>query len=320
MTNIQQLTVRLKEKARALGFDACGVAGASELTKSKPLLSEWLNQGYQGKMAYMGNHFDKRLDPRLLVPGARSVVVVAQNYYPAEAQPEDTQFRIARYAYGKDYHPVMKDKLQALAKHLTALAADLTEFTGEHHYRVFTDSAPVLERSWAQEAGLGQHGKNTCLIIPRKGSYYFLGELITSMALESGTPYEKDLCGSCTRCMDACPTGAITAAGRLDARRCISYLTIELKDPIPGEFRNQCGGWIFGCDICQEVCPHNRHAQPHREPTLKALPAITGWSGKQWASLSKTDFNKHLRKTSSALVRVRYEKLMDNIACAAGKT
>ena len=316
MTNTQQLTVRLKEKARALGFDACGVARASELTKSKPLLFEWLHQGYQGKMGYMGNHVEKRLDPRLLVPGARSVVVVAQNYYPAGLQPEDTQFRIARYAYGKDYHLVMKDKLQALAGHLADLAADLTENTGEHHFRAFTDSAPVLERSWAQEAGLGQHGKNTCLIIPRKGSYFFLGELITGIELEPGTPYEKDLCGSCTRCMDACPTGAITAAGRLDARRCISYLTIELKDPIPGEFRNHCKGWIFGCDICQEVCPHNRHAEPHREPALNALPAITGWSTRQWASLSKKDFNKHLRNTSSALARVRYEKLMDNIACA----
>ncbi len=307
------LTTEMKKKARSLGFDACGVARASELTGCKPLFAEWLRDGYQGNMAYMDNHFDKRLDPRLLVPGARSVVVVAQNYYPAETQPEGTTCRIARYAYGKDYHLVMKDKLQKLAAHLTALA-------GEHQYRVFTDSAPVLERSWAREAGLGRSGKNTCLIMPHKGSYYFLGELISTIALEPGTPYEKDLCGSCTRCMEACPTRAITGPGKLDARRCISYLTIELKEKIPAEFRNQCRGWIFGCDICQEVCPHNRHARPHQEPALKSLPVITEWPGNEWASLSKSDFNTYFRKTFSALARVKYEKLMDNIACATENT
>ncbi len=309
---IKHLADALKEKARALGFEACGVARAGELKAVRPVFTEWLRQGYHGKMGYMGNHFEKRLDPRLLTPGARSVVVVAQNYYPSREQPPETTYRIARYAYGKDYHFLMKDRLKQLAAHLTDLS-------GEHQYRVFADSAPVPERSWAREAGLGGTGKNTCLIIPRKGSFCFLGELITSAELEPDKPFNKDLCGQCTRCMEACPTKAIIAPGKLDATRCISYLTIELKDAIPGAFRDQCRGWIFGCDICQEACPHNRHAKPHKEPVLDPLPPVSHWTDKEWASLSKKDFIKHFQKEGSPLARVKYEKLIDNIRCAATK-
>lgn len=308
----RHLTIAIKEKARKLGFEACGVARARALNAYKPLLTEWLRQGHHGKMGYMGNHLEKRLDPRLLKPGARSLVVVAQNYYPSHEQPYETTYRIARFAFGKDYHFVMKDKLKQLATHLTDLS-------GEHRYRVFTDSAPVPERSWAQEAGLGGSGKNTCLIIPHKGSFCFLGEMITSAELEPDKPFIKDLCGKCTRCMEACPTKAIIAPGKLDANKCISYLTIELKDHITEEFRNQCRGWIFGCDICQEVCPHNRHAKPHKEPGLEPLPPVMKWSDKEWASLSKEDFNKHFKKGRSPLARVKYEKLMDNIRCATSR-
>ncbi len=257
-------------------------------------------------MTYMANYFDKRLDPGLLIPGAVSVLSLALNYFPSENQPSDTRCRISRYAFGKDYHFVIKKKLQHLADYLESLA-------GPHQYRVFTDSAPILERAWAQEAGLGATGKNTCLIIPRKGSYFFLGEMITTVALEPDPPFEKDLCGKCTRCIEACPTGAIIDTGKLVASKCISYLTIELKDNIPEQWREKCRGWIFGCDICQEVCPHNRHATPHQHAELQAIWPVTSWNDDDWRGMTREAYNQEIKKTASALARVKYEKMMDNI-------
>ncbi len=313
LSDRKTITKALKAKALELGFAACGVARTRRLTHREGFLREWLEAGYQGKMAYMANHFDKRVDPGLLVPGALSVISLALNYYPAAQQPPGTRCRVSRYAFGKDYHFIIKDKLQILADYLESMA-------GPHQYRVFTDSAPVLERSWAQEAGLGGTGKNTCFIIPRKGSYFFLGEMITTVALEADPPFEKDLCGTCTRCIEACPTAAIIEPEKLDAGKCISYLTIELKDPIPEPLRKKCRGWIFGCDICQEVCPHNRHASPHGHPEMQALKPVKTWGDDQWRNMTREDYNREIRKTASAIGRVKYEKLMDNIRNTAGET
>ena len=312
MVSSEHLTEVLKQKALELGFDACGVAEAGALTVHQPRLSEWLAKAYHAKMSYMANHLEKRMDPRQLLPGAQSVVVVALNYYPGVSQPAGAGYKVARYAYGRDYHFVMKEKLQQLADQLTAIA-------GNHTYRVFTDSAPVLERAWAQQAGLGNYGKNSCLIIPRQGSYYFIGELITNLKLEPDEAFAKDLCGTCTQCIDACPTRAITSPGVIDAGKCISYLTIELKERIPEHFRDKCGGWIFGCDLCQEACPHNNHSRAHKEAAFDPLKPIASWEKEDWDSMTKEDFSRYFKKGKSAIARVKYEKLMDNIR-ASGAT
>lgn len=304
----QALEAAIREQAKALGFDALGIARADALSSHRALLEEWLREGRHGRMGYMANHFEKRLDPRVLMPGARSVLVLALNYFPALTQPPGCSYRVARYAYGKDYHHVLRDRLHLLARALEDIA-------GSHTCRVFTDSGPVLEKAWAERAGLGSVGKNTCLIIPRKGSHYFLGEIITTLELKPDEPFRKDLCGSCRRCMDACPTRAITAPGRLDARRCLSYLTIELKDKIPAEFRKKTGGWIFGCDICQEVCPHNRHATASSDDALRALPAVSGWSDADWEGLDERRFREWIQQSDSPMARITFEKLKDNISC-----
>lgn len=306
MNKHSQNTESIKNKSFELGFSTCGIARAEALVDNKQLLTKWLEKGYHAGMSYMTNHFHKRVDPILLVPGARSVVSVSLNYYPSKQQPKNAFYKISRYAYGQDYHFVMKDKLHLLAQYMTTLA-------GNHTYRVFTDSAPVLERSWAKQAGLGNYGKNTCLIIPRQGSYHFLGEIITSMELAPDEPFSKDLCGKCNKCIEACPTKALTAPGILDANRCISYLTIELKEPIPDQYRRKCNGWIFGCDICQEVCPHNKFAKAHSEKAFKPLTSITDWTREQWELMTESDFKKYFADTRSAIGRVSYHKLMDNI-------
>lgn len=302
----QNLTNTLKAKAAELGFDACGIARATALVEQRPVLADWLAKGYHAGMGYMKNHFEKRLDPCKLVLGAKSVIVVAQNYFPAHTMSSDSYYKVARYAYGKDYHSVIKNKLYLLAEFLTQTA-------GKHNYRVFCDSAPVLERSWAQKAGLGNYGKNTCLILPRKGSFFFLGELITSIEMEPDIPFEKDLCGSCTKCMDACPTQAIIAPGVLNSKKCISYLTIEHKGKIPDTYCGKCNGWIFGCDVCQEVCPHNKHAKSHTDKDLHPLHPISSWSTEDWEKMRIADFNRYFKKSGSPIARVTYEKLTDNI-------
>ncbi len=310
--NTQQLTGRLRSSARELGFEAFGVAEAGALQSYSAPVRRWLEQGHHGRMGYMENHFDKRIDPRLLLPGARSVVVVGQNYYLPTGQPEHCSYLIARYAYGRDYHRVMKNKLHQLA-------SSLAEMAGEHPFRVFADSAPVLERAWAIEAGLGNTGKNSCLIIPGRGSFYFFGELITAVELAPTPRAVKDPCRSCTRCMEACPTQAILAPGVLDARKCISYLTIELKDATPPPYRGRCRGWVFGCDICQEVCPHNHRPEPHNEKALAPLSPISTWDNARWENCSREEFVKYFKKGDSPIARISHEKLMDNLrASGAG--
>lgn len=287
---------------------------------------KWLEKGFQGSMTYMERNREKRLDPRLLLPGAQSVIVVAQNYFPGSMQMPEAQshhtkkydsegretkgIKIAKYAWGKDYHFVIKEKLAVLARLLE-------EMTPGTQCRVFTDSAPVLERAWAQKAGIGWTGKNACLIIPQKGSYFFLAEIITTMALEPDEPFVKNHCGNCTRCIKACPTGAIVAPGSIDARRCLSYLTIESKEIVPPALSTKSQGWVFGCDICQDVCPHNRFTKSHNEPGLKPLRPFREWTNEQWLSMTKTEFRNELAKAGSPLARVKYEKLAGQLSNAA---
>lgn len=309
----QEITAIIKQEALQLGFTACGVATAEKLHAHETPLKKWLKEGMHGAMAYMENHLEKRLDPRMLVEGARSVIVVAMNYFPTEQQNPDASYLVSKYAYGIDYHFIIKEKLRKLEERLKELAP-------QHQGRVFTDSAPVLERAWAVQAGLGWTGKNGCLIIPRKGSFLFLGELITNIELRPDTPFEKDFCGNCRRCIDACPTGAFVAPKLLDARRCISYLTIELKDRIPVEFRKKMQGRIFGCDICQDVCPHNRFTEPTGESALNALTFVRNWSDDNWENIDKASFNRLVKKPKSPLSRIKFEKLRDNIDAAGGRT
>ncbi|MFO7997583.1 MAG: tRNA epoxyqueuosine(34) reductase QueG [Bacteroidales bacterium] len=315
------IKAKLEQKALDLGFDAFGVAAATRLDERKESFTRWIEKGRHGSMAYMERNIDKRLDPRLMFEGTRSVIMVAQNYFPKsrahptkqkDAPPGHGQdLKIAKYAWGEDYHFVMREKLAEMIKALEELVPGTRS-------RAFTDSAPVLERAWAEKTGIGRIGKNSSLIIPRKGSFFFLGGILTTLAMEADEPFGRDLCGSCTRCMEACPTNAITAPGLVDARRCISYLTIELKGPIPGEFRKKCQGWVFGCDICQDVCPHNRWSVPHREPRLNPLEPLALWSGEQWRSMQKNGFKQNLVKAGSPLSRVKFEKLLDNMG--AGPT
>lgn len=305
----QEHTEFIRQEAFRLGFSACGIARAERLNAHEQPLKSWLREGLHGAMGYMENHLDKRLDPRLLVPGARSVVVVTLNYFPKEKQHLQSPYIVSKYAYGKDYHYIMKEKLHQLSE-------KLRERVPMHEGRVFTDSGPVLERAWAVKAGLGWMGKNGCLIIPRKGSFFFLGELITNVELAPDPPFEKNLCGSCRRCLDACPTGALTAPARLDARRCISYLTIELKSPIPLDFRGKLRGRVFGCDICQDVCPHNRFAVPNTEASFQPLEIILNGDGKTWENLDESTFNQMVKKSLSPLKRAGYQKIKDNLQAA----
>ncbi len=298
------LSIRIKQKARELGFDSVGIARAEFLENEAPRLENWLAKGYHGKMKYMENHFDKRLDPRKLVPDAKSVIVVMHNYYPKKKQPEDT-YRIAKYAYGEDYHYVLKRKLYQLVEFIREQAGDIA-------FRVFTDSAPVLEREWARRAGLGWIGKNSLLLQPGKGSFYFIAEIITDLELAYDTPTLFDRCGSCTRCIDACPTEAILPDRQIDASRCISYLTIELRDEmLPAEFKGKWEDWIFGCDICQDVCPWNRFSLPHDEPTFNPPPDLLQMTRREWEELSKPAFKRLFKK--SAVMRTGYKGLIRNI-------
>jgi epoxyqueuosine reductase len=292
----------IKDAARKLGFDFCGIAKAEFLEEEAPKLESWLNKNYHGKMAYMANHFDKRLDPRKLVEDAQSVISLIYNYYPPDRLPEEsTDIKIAKYAYGNDYHFVIKDKLKDL---LSLLREEIGEING----RVFVDSAPVMERQWAQKAGLGWTGKNSLLLNRDMGSFFFLAELIIDLPLHYDAPITKDYCGTCTRCIDACPTDAILQPNLLDASKCISYLTIELKDEIPSEFRGKMENWAFGCDICQDVCPWNRFSKPHREPAF--LPH-TALKSMDWEEMTKETFHRVFKK--SALKRSKWEGLMQTV-------
>ncbi len=299
----------IKEKALELHFDAVGFAAAQQVNeKHQHQFDQWLEHNFHGKMHYMANHREKRIDPTQLVPGAKTVICLAMNYHLEDYQPPEAHYKVSQYAAGIDYHYTIKKKLYTLLDFIR-------EHTATDSARVFTDSAPVMERYWAQQSGLGSPGKNSCLILPRKGSYYFLAEIILDVELPADLPFEKDLCGKCTRCIEACPTQAITAPGLIDASRCISYLTIELKDPIPEEFSGKTEQYVFGCDICQQVCPHNiKFATPCREPDFEALEAIASFSKSQWETMDKSTFRKCFLKKGSPLARVKFEKLKNNLS------
>lgn len=293
----------IKTEALRLGFSSVGIAKAEYLETDATHLSQWLENGFQGEMYYMENHFDKRLNPTLLVEGAKSVVIVTHNYFPENSLDADG-YQIARYAYGEDYHFVLKDKLQQLLQFIK-------EQIRPTHARIFTDSAPILERAWAIKAGLGWQGKNTLLIQKGKGSYFFLAELILDLELAYDEPFSTDHCGTCTRCINACPTQAILPGKILDARKCISYLTIESKSEIPELFRNQWQDWIFGCDICQEVCPWNHFALPHNEIRFQPKQDLLQMKRFDWEKISTETFE--ILYDKSPLKRAKLEGIKRNI-------
>jgi epoxyqueuosine reductase len=303
----QQLENRariVKEMAHSLGFDECGIAEATPLHEDARRLEKWLARGRHGEMKYLENHFDLRIDPTKLVPGAKSVITLLYNYFPEKKQSQDHP-KIAKYAYGKDYHLVIKDKLHEFLFRLR-------EKTGNIEGRGFVDSAPVLERTWAYKSGLGWIGKNGNLINRKKGSFFFLATLITDLELISDTPYPQDYCGSCTKCIDACPTDAILSNKELDASKCISYFTIELKsNTFPEDLKARSENWIFGCDICQDVCPWNRFSQPHQHPELEPLNEILTFDFSQWDKLDYSTFNLIFKE--SPLKRSKWEGLKRNL-------
>ncbi len=304
MTNEQRHSDLIRAEAHRLGFEFVGFARAERLDDAARRLEQWLSQGAHGRMAYMANHFDMRVDPTLLVPGAKTLICLTFNYHNPEKQQDPDAPRISQYAYGEDYHFVVKDKLKALL-------AFMREQIGDIDGRCFVDSAPVLEREWAQRAGLGWNGRHTLTIHPRRGSYFFLAEIICDLPLVYDDPV-RDHCGTCRRCIDACPTQAIAPEGYfLDASRCISYLTIELRDEIPAEFKGKMDNWAFGCDVCQEVCPWNRFAQRHQEPAFEPHPELLGMTKRDWQEMTEAVFGRVFKK--SAVKRVKYAGLMRNL-------
>lgn len=302
--NRTELTQAIKNYAYRLGFQYCGISKAEYLADDAPFLEKWLNTQKHGLMAYMEKYFDIRLNPKLLVDGAESIVSVLLNYYPNNPEHKDSNAKISKYAWGEDYHFVLKDKLYQLFEYIKMLLPDVQG-------RAFVDSAPVMEKTWAKKSGLGWIGKHSNLIVPKAGSFFFIGELIITEPLVYDEPIQN-LCGSCTRCIDACPTQAITEPYVVDARRCIAYLTIELKDAIPQEFKNSMQGWIFGCDICQDVCPWNiKFAVPHTEPCFHPLPEISEYNLKDWLALEEKMFKKIFK--NSPVLRPKYKGFMRNL-------
>lgn len=294
----------IKAEALRLGFMACGISKATFLEAEAPRLDQWLKQQHHGQMQYMENHYDKRLDPRLLVDDARSVISLSLNYYTPDQQQDIKAPKISKYAYGADYHHVIKDKLKELLNYIQ------TEI-GEVGGRAFVDSAPVLDKAWAKQAGLGWVGKHSNLISKQAGSYFFLAELILDLELEYDHAFAADHCGSCTRCIDACPTQAIVAPQHVDGSRCISYLTIELKEAIPTEFKGKMDNWMFGCDICQQVCPWNRFSSPHTEAAFKPHDDLLGMKAAEWLDISEEVFRTLFK--GSAVKRTKYSGLKRNI-------
>ncbi|NQW35927.1 MAG: tRNA epoxyqueuosine(34) reductase QueG [Flavobacteriales bacterium] len=303
MKTPQEYSDFIKQEALHLGFDQCGIAKADFLEAEAPKLENWLKNNYHGEMRYMQNHFDKRLDPRLLVEDAKSVISLSYNYYPSKIQRADS-YKIAKYAYGEDYHFVIKDKLKTLLQ-------NIQQKIGEVNGRVFVDSAPVLERAWAKKAGLGWTGKNSLLITKKKGSFYFLAQLIIDLPLAYDDAFKTDHCGNCTQCIDACPTQAILPNNTVDGSKCISYFTIELKDGIPNSQKGKFNDWQFGCDICQDVCPWNRFSTPHQEPLFEPQDNLLNFSKTDWEEITQEGFQKIFKK--SAVKRTKYTGLLRNI-------
>ena len=292
----------IKSEAKRLGFISCGISKAAFLEKEAPRLENWLNKNHQGQMAYMENHFDKRLNPKLLVDDAKSVISLLLNYYPAEIQ-NGASFKISKYAYGQDYHFVIKQKLNEL---LLSIQTEIGAISG----RAFVDSAPVLDKAWAAKSGLGWVGKNSNLITQKVGSFYFIAELIVDLELEYDFA-TTDHCGTCTACIDACPTEAIVAPYVVDGSKCISYFTIELKDNIPQEMKGKFNDWAFGCDICQDVCPWNKFSKPHSEPLFNPNQEILNFTKKDWQEITGETFNKVFK--NSAVKRTKLDGFKRNI-------
>jgi epoxyqueuosine reductase len=292
----------IKSEAKRLGFLSCGISKAGFLEQEAPRLENWLNKNHNGQMAYMENHFDKRLDPTLLVDDAKSVVSLLLNYYPSETQKDDS-FKISKYAYGQDYHFVIKEKLKELL-------FSIQEHIGDVSGRVFVDSAPVLDKAWAAKSGLGWIGKNSNLITQKVGSFYFIAELILDLDLEYDFA-TTDHCGSCTACIDACPTEAIVAPYIVDGSKCISYFTIELKENIPQEMKGKFDDWAFGCDTCQDVCPWNRFSKAHSEPLFNPNPDVMAMSKKEWLDITEETFRAVFK--NSPIKRTKFDGLKRNI-------
>ena len=292
----------IKAEAKRLGFLACGISKAGFLEQEAPRLEKWLKNNQNGQMAYMENHFDKRLDPTLLVDDAKSVVSLLLNYYPAESQNQES-FKISKYAYGQDYHFVIKEKLKEF---LHSIQENIGEVSG----RAFVDSAPVLDKAWAAKSGLGWIGKNSNLLTQKVGSFYFIAELILDLDLEYDYA-TTDHCGSCTACIDACPTQAIVAPYVVDGSKCISYYTIELKENIPYEMKGKFDEWMFGCDTCQDVCPWNRFSKPHSEPLFNPNPEVLSFSKKDWVEITEETFKKVFK--NSPIKRTKFDGLKRNI-------
>jgi epoxyqueuosine reductase len=304
VTKVESRTELLREEAHRLGFEFVGIAKAERMDEEARRLEAWLHKGLHGDMAYMERHFDLRIDPTRLVPGARSVVMLSYNYATDQKQADPDAPRIASYAYGEDYHFVIKDKLKELLHFLN-------QNIGEVGGRCFVDSAPVMERDWARRAGIGWQGKNTLLIHPKRGSYYFLASLIIDLDLAADDPM-KDYCGRCTRCIDACPTQAIAPAGYLlDGSKCISYLTIELKTAIPEAFKGKMDNWMFGCDVCQAVCPWNRFSRPHQEPAFAPSEELLEMTRRDWLEITEEVFQRLFSR--SPVKRTKYAGLRRNI-------
>lgn len=292
----------IKSEAKRLGFLSCGISKAEFLEEEAPRLEKWLKENSHGEMRYMENHFDKRLDPTKLVEGSKSVVSLLLNYYPEETQIDDT-YNISKYAYGKDYHFVIKNKLRELL-------FNIQEEIGHVHGRAFVDSAPVLDKAWAAKSGLGWIGKHSNLLTQKVGSFYFIAELIIDLELDYDHPV-TDHCGTCTKCIDACPTEAITEPYVVDGSKCISYFTIELKENIPTEFKGQFNDWMFGCDICQDVCPWNRFSKPHSEPLFNPNPELLSMTKKDWEEITRETFNAVFK--NSAVKRTKFQGLKRNV-------
>ncbi|MDP4285131.1 MAG: tRNA epoxyqueuosine(34) reductase QueG [Bacteroidota bacterium] len=304
MSAKEKHTEFIKATAKSLGFDYCGIAKAQLLNEDAYRLESWLNKGFQGSMQYMNNYFDLRIDPTKLVPGAKSVITLLLNYYPAQQQNSEAP-QVSKYAYGKDYHEVIRDKLNFFLQ-------KIKNTIGEIHGRGFTDSAPVLERSWAHKSGLGWIGKNGNLITKENGSYFFIATLITDLELEADNPFAKDFCGTCTKCIDQCPTEAILPDKVIDGSRCISYFTIELKEMlIPPEMKGQFENKMFGCDICQDVCPWNRFSKPTNEIEFTPLNEILNFSKNDWEALTEESFRIIFEK--SPLKRAKYQGIKRNL-------
>ena len=297
-----RLTHLIKSEAQELGFEQVGISKASKLEKEAPRLEKWLQNGFHGTMSWMENHFEKRIDPTELLQGAKSVISVSLNYFPDEVQKSDSP-KISKYAYGEDYHFVIKRKLKELIKIISLEVGDVNA-------RAFVDSAPIMDKVWAEKSGLGWVGKNTNLIHPNKGSFFFIAEIVLDVELDYDSQI-NDYCGTCTKCIDECPTGAIVEPYVVDGSKCISYFTIELKSEIPIEQQGKFEKWAFGCDICQDVCPWNKFSAPHEESAFKPHPKLLSFTGKDWEELSEDVFKEIFKR--SAVKRTKFEGLKRNL-------